>query len=36
VQIGAEYAESFEVIRFVLRTDRSAESTRPTAHRAAT
>jgi LmbE family N-acetylglucosaminyl deacetylase len=31
VQIGAEYAESFEVIRLVLRTGRSAESIRPTA-----
>jgi N-acetylglucosamine malate deacetylase 1 len=29
VQIGAEYAESFEVIRLVLRTARSAGSTRP-------
>jgi LmbE family N-acetylglucosaminyl deacetylase len=36
VQIGAEYAESFEVIRLVLRTDRSAEPTRPTTDRAAT
>jgi LmbE family N-acetylglucosaminyl deacetylase len=36
VQIGAEYAESFEVIRLVMRTDRSAEPTRPTTDRAAT
>jgi N-acetylglucosamine malate deacetylase 1 len=31
VQIGAEYAESFEVIRLVLRTARSAGSARPAA-----
>jgi LmbE family N-acetylglucosaminyl deacetylase len=36
VQIGAEYAESFEVIRLVLRTDCRVESTRPATDRAAT
>lgn len=35
VQIGAEYAESFEVARFVLRTDRSNESSRRNSQQAA-